>query len=246
MDIQKIMTALVLLMCLSACNTLKPSDDPYTQISIDPYENLNRRIHNFNLAADKAVLKPVAIGYQSVTPKPVRKSISNFFQNLSEPLDAVNNVLQGKFDRSLISSYRFIVNSTLGIAGLFDVVQHFYGVKPAREDFGQTLAAWGAKPGPYLVLPFFGPTNLRDGFGLTAERLAYLPNEIVTDSTSARAGLTVLNIVDLRSDFIGFREPITNQTDPYLFLKGAFEEMRLNQLYDGSPPDIREVDFDDF
>jgi len=126
----------------------------------------------------------LAIGYSRTTPKVVRKRVSNFFQNLSEPLYGVNNLLQGKIDRTLVSAYRFIVNSTVGIGGLFDVVDYAYSVKPAKEDLGQTLAAWGVKPGAYLVLPFFGPSNIRDGFGIATERITYFPNDIIANSNT--------------------------------------------------------------
>lgn len=243
---KKLVLTCLLLACLTACNTLKPTDDPSVQISADPYKGFNRRVHNFNATADRLILRPVAKGYTRAAPKRVRKSVSNFFQNLSEPLYAVNNMLQGKVDRSLISAYRFIVNSTVGIGGLFDVVNHFYDVEPAKEDFGQTLASWGAKPGPYLVLPFFGPSNLRDGFGLVIERFTYFPNDVITDENAITTGLTVLNIVDIRANLLRFDETLANQVDTYQFLKVASETNRLRELYDGVPPSAKQEGFDDF
>lgn len=246
MTIKKLISVALLLACLSACNTLRPTDDPSSQISADPYQGFNRRVHNFNTVTDNIILKPLAKGYKTVAPKMVRKSVSNFFGNLWEPLYAINNLLQGKVDRTLISTYRFVVNSTFGIGGLFDVVDYAYDVKPAREDLGQTLAAWGVKTGPYLVLPFFGPSNFRDGFGLITERITYFPNSVLADSGSVVTGLTVLRIIDNRSQLLGLDGVIAEQLDVYQFLKVASEEARLDQLYDGNPPLLEEADFDDF
>ncbi len=243
---QKVAVTCLLIACLSACNTLKPTDDPSLQISADPLQSFNRRIHNFNNNADKAILKPVAKGYTRVAPKRVRKSVSNFFQNLSEPLYGVNNLLQGKVDRTLISAYRFIVNSTAGVGGLFDVVDHFYNIKPSKEDFGQTLAAWGVNPGPYLVLPFIGPSNLRDGFGFVVDRVSYFPNNIITNENVVTSGLSVLNIVNTRAGFLRFDPTLRNQIDTYQFIKAASEKSRLNDIYDGNPPVLVKEDFDDF
>jgi len=246
MVIQKLVISCLLFACLAACNTLKPTDNPSLQISADPFEGFNRRIHNFNFAADRVIVKPIAKTYTKVAPKPVQKSVSNFFQNLSEPLYLVNNLLQGKIDRTLVSAYRFIINSTAGVGGLFDGVNHFYDVKPAREDFGQTLASWGVKPGPFLVLPFFGPSNLRDGFGLALERATYFPNDTITNENAVRNSLTALNIVHIRAGLLRFEETLANQVDTYQFLKIASESNRLNEIYDGNPPDSRREDFDDF
>ena len=236
----------LMILSLSGCNTLKPTDNPSVQISADPYQKFNRRMHNFNMAADKIILKRLATGYSRTTPKVVRKRVSNFFQNLSEPLYGVNNLLQGKIDRTLVSAYRFIVNSTVGIGGLFDVVDYAYSVKPAKEDLGQTLAAWGVKPGAYLVLPFFGPSNIRDGFGIATERITYFPNDIIANSNTVRTGLSALNIINIRSEVLGVGGAVANQLDPYQFIKLAYEKRRLNDLYDGKPPVLEQPDFDDF
>lgn len=134
----------------------------------DPWEPFNRRMYRFNAAADRYVLLPVVRAYRAVTPAPVRTGIANFFRNLDEVTTFVNTVLQGKADAAGVTLARFAINSTVGIAGLFDPATRM-GLARQREDFGQTLGAWGVKSGPYLVLPFFGPSSLRDGLGLGAD-----------------------------------------------------------------------------
>jgi len=164
----------LLLFMMAGCNTLSIDDSAERQVSADPVQGFNRKVYAFNNGVDQAVIRPVARGYDKVVPDPAKRSVSNFLNNLREPLYAVNNLLQGKVDRALGSTYRFIVNSTLGIGGLLDVAEK-HEVEIAKEDFGQTLAAWGVKPGPYIMLPFLGPSNMRDGVGFVGENLAYYP-----------------------------------------------------------------------
>ena len=226
---------LVVLATLTACSTLKPTDDTAVQSSADPIAGFNRAMHRFNTAADKAVLRPVAKGYDKVLPDPAKRGIGNFFDNLNEPLNALNNLLQGKLDRTLSSTFRFVVNSTFGLAGLFDVADRMQ-VAEAKEDFGQTLGAWGVKPGPYLVLPLLGPSNFRDGLGLVVESVSYYPNGEITDSSGGRIALSVLDVVDTRASLLGTDKLLDAQIDPYGFLKSSYEQNRVNLLYDGSPP----------
>ena len=136
--------------------------------SHDPLEGFNRAMYTFNDRLDKYALKPLAKGYRAITPTGVRKSVSNFFSNLHEPMVMLNNLLQGKPGQATSDLIRFVVNSTVGIVGLFDVSSKV-GLPKHDEDFGQTLAVWGVGDGPYLVLPFFGPSNLRDGPSLVVD-----------------------------------------------------------------------------
>lgn len=245
MRLLKLFAVILGISFLSACNTLRATDDPSVQISHDPFQGLNRGVYSFNSTLDTVVLKPVSKVYASALPKPARSGIGRFFSNLGEPLNIVNNALQGKFDRALGSTYRFTVNSTIGLLGFFDVAEK-YQVEKTQEDFGQTLAAWGVKPGPYLMLPFLGPSNLRDGLGFIADSSVYYPNSAVTDSAKTATGLTILSIVDLRANLLGADDVLASQVDPYAFLKVAFEENRLGNLYDGNPPKREVEDFDDF
>lgn len=228
---------------LGACNTLQKTDDVSVQTSADPWQGFNRKVYAFNDGADRLILKPLAKGYDNVVPKPAKAGIGNFFNNLGEPLNLVNNLLQGKFDRALHSTYRFTVNSTIGVLGLFDVAGR-YGVTEKPEDLGQTLAAWGMKPGPYLVLPFFGPSNLRDGLGRIGSSALYYPNSLITDSAQGGLALTALEVIDARAGLLGADSVLSSQLDPYSFLKVAFESDRVKKLYDGDPPEPPEEDFD--
>lgn len=241
---QAVLVAVILLFG-SGCTTLSATDNAEHQISADPFEGFNRSMHNFNSATDRAILRPVSNAYKNGLPRPVRKSVGRFFDNLGEPLNIVNNLLQGSVDRSLRSSYRFVVNSTIGVFGLFDPAST-YGVRSAPEDFGQTLAAWGVKPGPYLVLPFWGPTNLRDGVGGIVDTAAYYPINELSDSDNSRFALLVLNVVDTRAQFIGPDAIVSRQLDPYLFTKITQEKNRINAIYNGAPPDSGDEDYDDF
>lgn len=236
---------LLSLLSISGCTTLSVNDDPSAHIAGDPLEGLNRSIYGFNRTADKLVLQPVARAYDSTLPRPAKTGVKNFFSNLREPLNIVHNLLQGKGERALSSTYRFLVNSTVGVLGLIDVAKG-YDVQPANEDLGQTLAAWGVGPGPYLMLPLRGPSNLRDGFGSVVDSLAYYPINEISDSGATRTGLVLLDIVSLRASFLGNEKLLESQVDEYGFLKSAFEQSRIDALYDGNPPEAEEESFDDF
>lgn len=238
----RILGITVLLINLGACSTLSINDDVQRQISSDPLENVNRTIYAFNSTADQLVLKPVAKAYNYVLPAPAKKGVNNFFGNLGEPLNAVNNLLQGKFERALVSTFRFTVNSTIGVLGLLDVAKSL-DVTPAREDLGQTMAAWGVLPGPYIMLPLMGPTNLRDGISRFGEGAVYYPINSLADSNAARIGLNLTSVVASRVSLLGTDEILDSQLDPYAFLKQAFERQRLEALYDGNAPTV-EQDFD--
>ena len=129
----------------------------------DPWEGLNRKIFAFNDTLDKYALKPIAEGYQWITPDPVEDGVSNVFSNLWELTTIANDLLQFKFGQAASDTGRFLVNSTVGLLGIFDVASHM-GLEKHQEDFGQTLGYWGVEPGPYIVAPLFGSFTLRDGF----------------------------------------------------------------------------------
>ncbi len=233
----------VIILSATGCTTLSSSDDPALQSSTDPFSELNRSVYAFNNTADQVILKPAARAYDAVLPDPAQKGVGQFFSNLNEPLNIVNNLLQGKVDGALNSTYRFAVNSTVGIFGLFDVAK-LYDVEKKSEDFGQTLAGWGVKPGPYFMVPFFGPSSLRDGLGLIAESAAYYPINELSDTSSTRTAINALNIIDNRASLLGTSEILENQLDPYTFLKETYDQNRLNAIYDGNPPEQLDSDID--
>ena len=239
----RLIALLLVVLITTGCSTTRITDDPNKHIANDPLEGLNRSIYGFNKTADTWVLRPVAKAYDATLPKPAKTGVRNFFSNLGEPLNALNNLLQGKVDGALTSTYRFAVNSTVGLLGLVDVAKHL-DVERKPEDFGQTLAAWGAGPGPYLMLPFLGPSNLRDGVGrLTDAAILYPINEI-SDSSGTRTGLVLIDIISLRADLLGADRLLENQIDQYAFLKRAFEQNRIDAIYDGNPPETEEEDLD--
>jgi len=238
----KIFLILILLSISTGCTTLKSTDDVSKQISGDPLQGVNRAVYGFNKTADKIILKPVAQAYRYVVPKPVNNSVTNFFRNLTEPLNIVNNALQGKGNRALNSTYRLVINSTVGMLGLFEVAD-YYNIEHAQEDLGQTLASWGVKPGPYIMVPFLGPTNLRDGFGRVVQTIAYYPPGGITNSDSVEIGINALNAIDTRESLLRFDPILESQVDQYSFIKGAYESNRINKIYDDKAPK-KEESFD--
>jgi phospholipid-binding lipoprotein MlaA len=209
--------------------------------SNDPFEKMNRSIHTFNLETDRIFLKPIAKGYERFIPGPVRKGVNNFFSNLWEPMTIVNDLLQGKFGYAAKDTTRFLVNSTVGILGIFDVASRV-DLGRRKEDFGQTLAVWGIPPGPYLVLPFLGPSSIRDTTGLVpqffyGDALLYIDSPEVWYAAGTR-------LVDTRSRLLGTDDILDLQPDTYLFLREAYRQQRINQIHDGNPPgaDLEETE----
>ncbi|MCH2189536.1 MAG: VacJ family lipoprotein [Gammaproteobacteria bacterium] len=235
----RIISILVVTIVTQGCSSSGRTVSHEWNSSSDPFEGANRSVYAFNTTADKYILRPVASGYDKALPEPAKKGVSNFLSNLSEPWNVVNSLLQGKVNRALGSTYRFAVNSTVGLLGLIDVAQG-QGVEKTPEDLGQTLAVWGVKPGPYLMLPFLGPTNFRDGLGRSVSPAFYSIRDI-SNSTSTRIGLTALDIVNTRVGLLAVDEALEKQLDPYLFIKTAFENSRTAAINDGKEI---EVDYD--
>ena len=208
----------------------------------DPWEPFNRRVHNFNDFWDTWLLRPVASGYREVTPPAVNRSVSNFFSNLGELGNIVNNLLQGKGEGALISTGRFVFNSTFGVLGLFDVASHME-LERQNEDFGQTLAVWGVGSGPYLVLPFAGPSTPRDATGMGVDYFGPTPS--VTDYMEwpDYLYLRTLQVVDLRAGFIPAEQAMSG--DPYIFIRNAYLQRREYQIQDGEVRDDPFADGDD-
>ena len=180
----------------------------------DPWQGMNRRIYNFNYQFDRYVFLPVTRGYQNVTPDIAEKGVSNFFDNLRDVNTFFNSVLQLSGTKSAQSLGRVAVNSTIGLLGLIDVATMF-GINRPEEDFGQTLGRWGAGPGPYLMLPVLGPSNLRDGIGLIPDTMVngYLKEEIFPDD-DVRLAASVVDAVSTRSK-VNFRSYETGSAFEY-------------------------------
>lgn len=206
----------------------------------DPLERMNRTTHRFNDAVDKAVLKPVAIGYRDHVPQPIRTGINNFLDNLAFPTTIVNDLLQLKLKDMLVDLGRFTVNTTLGIGGIFDPATHF-GIPRNDEDFGQTLGRWGVPPGPYLVLPFLGPSTIRDAPSLYADVQTDLRIGTYLDSTTEWA-LVGLSLVNRRAELLPFDTSLESAYDRYGFVRDAWLQRREYQVKDGNVPDDIPVD----
>jgi phospholipid-binding lipoprotein MlaA len=204
----------------------------------DPFEGVNRVFYelNFNVL-DPLIIKPIAIIYDEVTPKPVRSGFRNFFSNLDEIPSLVNNVLQGKFAQAGNNGGRFLMNSTVGLGGFFDIAKQA-GLQPGEdEDFGQTLAVWGVPDGPYLMLPFFGPSTLRDAPSNFVDSL--LDPFSYNNSLPVRVAIKGVDLVALRADLLGIDDVISG--DKYLFIRDVYLQNREYVISDGAIED----DFDD-
>lgn len=204
--------------------------------SRDPLERVNRAIYSFNSEVDRVVLRPLAEGYVRVIPEPARNCVGNVFSNLGDVGNAVNNALQGKLGAAFSDLCRLAINSTLGIFGCFDVATEL-GLEKHKEDFGQTLAVWGVGPGPYIVLPFLGPSSLRDTFGLFSldSRIDVVRN---LDHVPTRNEFMAVRIVDQRAGLLTATNILENAAlDPYVFVRDAYFQRRRAQIFDGDPPE---------
>jgi phospholipid-binding lipoprotein MlaA len=228
MRVRPILLALLCAGLLPACATLPPgARDPR-----DPFERYNRSMYRFNDTLDRAVARPVARAYVKVTPAPVRSGVSNFFRNLNSPTVMVNNVLQLKPRAFLTETARLVINSTIGIGGLFDPASQL-GLPAGDEDFGQTLGRWGVRSGPYLVLPVLGPSTVRDSVGLAADQFTD-PKYYLVDDMWIRVGLTLASLVDTRAALLGTDDVLDSSFDPYIFMRNAFLQRREFQVKDGA------------
>ncbi len=229
---RKALAAAVLALALAGCAEVPPNagENP-----ADPWESMNRQTQAFNDTVDTYVARPVAKGYKAVTPEPVRNCLSNMLNNLREPRNVVNNALQGKGSGAFESFMRFIVNSTFGLLGCFDVAK-MGDLEPQPEDFGQTLGVWGVGNGPYLVLPILGPSTVRDTVGWGGDIAAAIPTW--TDRpkydgwvVGALAGL------DARTKLLDMDEVLETAVDPYAQMRDGYLQYRTNLVYDGNPPE---------
>jgi phospholipid-binding lipoprotein MlaA len=208
----------------------------------DPLERMNRATHRFNDAVDRAVLKPVATGYRDHVPQVIRTGVNNFLDNLAFTTTIVNDLLQLKIKDTLIDVGRFTVNSTLGIGGILDPATHF-GIPRNDEDFGQTLGRWGVPSGPYLVLPFLGPSTIRDAPSFYADVQTDLRVGSWFDSTTEWA-LVGLSFVNRRAELLPFDASVDSAYDRYAFVRNAWLQRREYQVKDGDVAD--DIPLDEF
>lgn len=239
--------ALLLFVSLGGCaaNSATPGEEEGQEVvetSTDPWEQTNRNIFEFNRTIDNATLKPIAKGYVKVIPSFIRTGVGNFYINLRGPRNLINNFLQGKGKRGFSETGRFLINSTVGVLGLFDVATAM-GMEKYREDFGQTLAVWGVPAGPYVMVPFAGPQTLRDALAYPLDILVD-PLWHYEDNDPLRYGLYALRFIEFRSRFLDSEGILDEAFDPYVRLREAYLQNRRYQVYDGNPP-VDEDFYDD-
>ena len=199
----------------------------------DPWESLNRQTFAFNQGLDFILIRPLAKGYQFITPKPVREGVTRVFQNTMEPSNAVNNVLQGKVEEGILSLFRLMINSTVGVVGIFDVAQ-MVDIPRMPEDFGQTLATWGVPKGPYFVIPVLGPSTVRDTVGLVPE-IFLDPNTYVGKDWFVWPWWGA-KFVNARERLLPVTDMLDKTVDPYVATRNAYLQQRQNSLQDGDGP----------
>ncbi|MBD3669395.1 MAG: VacJ family lipoprotein [Gammaproteobacteria bacterium] len=221
---------LAVMMLLSACaGTARKATDER-----DPWESMNRSIYHFNDRFDYYVFNPVARGYQAVTPRWLDDGVTNFFNNLGDVPNSLNNLLQGKSLAAVSDIGRICINSTIGLLGFIDVATPM-GLERHKEDFGQTMAVWGIAEGPYLVLPILGPSSVRGSAGWVGDFMTE-PYYYVKDGNTYY-GYMLIDAIDIRADLLGASRILEQASfDPYSFHRETYFQRRRNLIHDGNPP----------
>ena len=218
----------LVLLALQGCATVKSAD------ARDPWEPMNRSIYQFNDAIDTVALKPAAQLYVQVLPGMVRTGVGNFMGNLGDVWSMANSALQLKGQATAETFMRINVNTFMGLGGILDVASEM-GIEKRREDFGQTLGYWGVQPGPYVVMPLFGPSTLRDALAFPVDMQGNVTNSLADEPT--RNALLVTRLVDTRAGLLKAVDAIkASSLDPYSFVRDAYLQKRLNDIHDGNPP----------
>ena len=207
------------------------------QTASDPLEPINTKIHAFNDYMDRHLLRPVAVGYRRYMPVPIRTGVDNFFSNIGDIGIFANNILQGKFGAAASDTGRIVINTTLGVGGVLDLASKA-GLNKNNEDFGQTLGAWGIQSGPYIVIPFFGPSTIRDAFGLAVDTSTNPLN--YQDNVRLRNSAFVLEQINKRGAALVGESLLMG--DPYIFMREAYLQQRAYEVSDG---EAEEEEWDD-
>jgi phospholipid-binding lipoprotein MlaA len=233
----RLMCMVLAVLLLQGCASLRGPDPA------DPLEPVNRKVTAFNDVADDLVLRPVAVFYGQILPPVVKQGISNFFSNQSDVMSFFNSLAQLKLEAAMKNVARVGINTTIGLGGIIDWATEF-NIDKHKEDFGQTLAYWGVSSGPYVVLPFFGPSTVRDSFGLWADYKTDV-NQVVND-VGARNTLTMLRLTDKRERYLSLSDAVKQASlDPYTFTRDAYLQKRINDIYDGNPPMMDDMEESD-
>lgn len=219
---------LVSLVALQGCATVKTAD------ARDPWESMNRSVYQFNDVVDTMAIKPAAQLYVKVLPSFVRTGVGNFLGNLGDVWSMANSAMQLKGQATVETFMRININTFIGLAGFLDVASEM-GIEKRREDFGQTLGHWGVASGPYLVLPLFGPSTLRDAVAFPVDMQGNVTQRLNDEAT--RYSLLAVRLVDTRSGLLKTVDVIKAASlDPYSFVRDAYLQKRQNDIYDGNPP----------
>lgn len=228
--IQRAAAGVLLLVALTGCASTSQPANPR-----DPWEGYNRGMFEVNEVLDKAIIKPVAVGYDFILPDPIRMLVTNLFSNIGDVMIGVNDLLQGRGEQAFNDLGRFVINTTLGFGGLFDVAGNA-GWYKNDNDFGVTFGRWGVPAGPYFVLPILGPSDVRDTFGWAADIAASPLDLIIKDPTAYYIAWGV-RFLNTRANLLPAEKIIEEAaTDKYSYLRDAFMQNRLNLIYDGEPP----------
>lgn len=224
-----IISVILLSLLLAGCaGTQSRNTDPEN----DPWEGYNRKVFAFNNGVDK-VVRPIAVGYDRIMPDPFQRGVGNFFRNLDAPVTYVNQVLQGKFEESVSTLGRFLINSTVGLLGFFDVATR-WGMPFYNEDLGQTLATWGYDNSRYLMIPFLGPSTFRDGTGRLADSFYHPVGWAIHNR--GRWGYFIVRGIDTRARYLDQDAELNEAYDPYVLMRDVWMQNRTYQIYDGDPP----------
>ncbi len=230
--------ALLAGLLLAGCATTAPP--PEERHPRDPWEPYNRNMFKFNSAIDHALIRPLAVGYGKITPAPARRGIRNFFTNIRAPVVMTNLVLQGRPGDAGTQLKRFFINSTVGVAGLFDLASDA-DLESYDEDFGQTMAAWGWEDSRFFILPLLGPSTLRDGLGRVPDGYADVAWRWALDETTY--GLIGVNVVQSRHAMLPLDDDIRSAFDPYSFMRDGWLQRRNHAVSNG---DDALPDYDSF
>jgi phospholipid-binding lipoprotein MlaA len=243
---QSILLILTILVTLTGCASnkgeeqVKQANTSYVD-ERDPFEEVNRDIWDFNWnVLDKHVLRPIAVGYTKL-PQPAQTGVKNFITNLEEPGYALNNLFQGDFAQSGTSAGRFVINTTLGIFGLFDIADYM-GLERQKESFGETLAVAGVGNGPYIMVPAYGPTTVRDAAGDLVDGEIFPLYFLTLPQSALKLGIKAIYT---RAELIQQEQMINNSTDSYIFIKEAYYQNQNFKIHDGNPPIKQEEQLDE-
>lgn len=228
--IRKSLYILLIVLATGCATTAAPPEERHPN---DPWEPFNRSVFVFNSAVDRSVVRPIARGYDTVTPSPIQRGVRNFFTNLRSPVVVFNLLLQGRGGDAGEELTRFFVNTIYGIGGLFDVASAG-DLEKHDEDFGQTMATWGWEESRFVILPFLGPSTVRDGLGRGVDTVPDVAWRIALDEGSY--GLIGLDIIQTRAQMLPLDKEIEQAFDPYTFVRDGWMQRRKQQVHDGEQP----------